>query len=85
MVPHFADAGAHGVVVSGVVDPVGGTGRTELDTAEVVLCRLRADPDQLRQRLQSRRGSFAGVEDAIAEAVRLDGSRDAEAWWTPPT
>jgi adenylylsulfate kinase-like enzyme len=79
MVAHFADAGAHGLVVSGVVGPVAGTGLTELDRAEVVLCRLRADPDELRRRLQSRRGSFAGVEDAIAAAVRLDGSRIAGA------
>ncbi|HTT92441.1 MAG TPA: AAA family ATPase, partial [Acidimicrobiales bacterium] len=79
IVAHFAATGARGVVVSGVVDPVGGTGLTELANLKVVLCRLRADPDQLRQRLQSRRGSFAGVEDAIAQAVRLDISRFAEA------
>jgi adenylylsulfate kinase-like enzyme len=78
MVAHFADAGTAGVVVSGVMDPVGGTEIAELAGVEVVLCRLRAHPDQLRQRLQSRRGSFAVVEDAIAEAVRLDGSRLAE-------
>ncbi len=74
VVANFVDAGARGVVVSGVVGPTPGTGTTGLADLEVALCRLRTGPDQLRQRLESRRGSFAGVEDALAEAVRLDSS-----------
>jgi adenylylsulfate kinase-like enzyme len=79
LVTNFADTGASAVVVSGVVDHVGGTSLTDLMDLDVALCRLRADPDRLRQRLLSRRGSFAVVEDAIAEAMKLDASRIAKA------
>lgn len=74
VVANFARAGARGVVISGVVDP-SGVALGELGSMEMTLCRLRADPDQLRERLRSRRGSQPGiVENALREAEILDGS-----------
>ena len=58
--------------------PAGGTDLAELADIDVAFCRWRADPKQLRHRIQSRRGSLARAEDAIAEAVNLDSSRLAE-------
>ncbi len=69
-----------GVVVSGVVDPVNGVDLAGLAGLDVTLCRLRADPGELHQRLHSRRGSSARVEDVIAEATALDGWRRADAF-----
>ena len=79
VVTNFAGTGACGVVVSGVVDPVDGVDLAGLAGLDVTLCRLRADPGALHQRLHSRRGSSATVQDVIAEATALDSCRRAGA------
>ena len=79
VVTNFAATGARGVVVSGVVDPVNGVDVAGLAGLDVTLYRLRADRGALRQRVLSRRGSSARVDDVIAEAVTLDGWRRADA------
>jgi hypothetical protein len=45
---------------------------------EITFCRLRADAQELRRRIESRRGSLARAEDAMVEAAALDSSPLAE-------
>ena len=56
-------AGARRVIVNGVVDPVLGVRRDLLGQAAVMVCRLRADPDEIMRR-------FAGRQRASGDDVR---------------
>ncbi|MBD7918903.1 hypothetical protein H9657_11520 [Cellulomonas sp. Sa3CUA2] len=68
LVRHLARAGARTVVVSGVLEPGSHDEVVEaLRPAAVTFCRLRADPDVLRPRLQRRYGP-QDVARALAEA-----------------
>jgi adenylylsulfate kinase-like enzyme len=71
---NFAAAGAHCLIVSGVVDPERGPEIDEHGASQVILGRLRVDPDELRARLSGRTGSGAGLDAAVEEATRLDRS-----------
>ncbi|MGH8879057.1 MAG: hypothetical protein ACRD0P_17240, partial [Stackebrandtia sp.] len=76
----FGAAGARCVVVSGVADPVNGTaGDLErLAPADVTLCRLRSDREELRARYIERGARLEVVEAALAEADALDRSDFAD-------
>ncbi len=68
----MAEAGAHIVVVSGVVNPTSmGQVVDACKGVPVVFCRVRADRAVLRERLQ-RRYSVGDVERGLAEAEQWD-------------
>lgn len=72
LVHHLARAGARTIVVSGVLDPGSHDELTKaLGPVAVTFCRLRADPDVLRPRLQRRYGP-QDVARALAEAGVCD-------------
>jgi broad-specificity NMP kinase len=70
----YRAAGARCVVVSGVVDPVRGVDAGRIPNAALVVCRLRADGDELARRLVARQGDAEWVAQALAEAEALDAS-----------
>jgi adenylylsulfate kinase-like enzyme len=70
---NFGAAGAACLVVSGVVDATRGPD-TDVVGEALVVCRLRADADQLVARLASRDRSSTDPAAAVDEAVRLDAS-----------
>jgi hypothetical protein len=74
----FSQAGARGVIVAGVVDAQRGP-RLERQLAErVTLCRLRADPDRLLERLSERPGPVAVPDEVLEEAQTLDQTTFAD-------
>lgn len=72
VVAAFQEAGARCVVVSGVVDPVGGVHPDKVPHAALTVCRLRADEEVLGQRLVARRGDDGMAAEALAEAAAMD-------------
>jgi adenylylsulfate kinase-like enzyme len=75
---NFSVAGARCLIVSGVVDPGRGPEIDELGASDVVVCRLRVDPVDLRTRLERRAGSSAQPDAAVAEADAFDHSAFAD-------
>ena len=70
LIRNFQAAGARRVIVNGVVDPALGVQRDLPELAGVMVCRLRADPDEVVRRLAGRqRGSGGDVRD-LARQVR---------------
>lgn len=67
-------AGAHCVIVNGVVDPALGVRRDLLGPAAVTVCRLRADPGEVVRRLAGRQ-PHGGDEVDAARLVREDCDR----------
>ncbi|GIG68141.1 AAA family ATPase [Phytomonospora endophytica] len=67
VLPGFRQAGARTVVVSGVVDPGTGVLTERLPGADVTVCRLRADTDELTRRFTGRRGADPGL---VGEVLR---------------
>ena len=81
MVTTFEAAGAHCVLVSGVVDEVHGV-RSYIDQipqTALTVCRLRIDHDLLAERLVSRGLRPHQVDAALREAAILDHSDFADA------
>lgn len=74
----FRAAGARCVVVSGVVDAVCGIPVELIPRAAVTLCRLRADHDELKQRLVARRAPVEQVAAVLREADDLDAGAVAD-------
>ena len=75
----FGQAGARCLVVSGVVDADRGIAARGVPRADLLVCRLRADRDELSRRLGGRPGTFARVDDALREADALDKTQFADA------
>ncbi len=74
LLTNFHGAGARCAVVSGVIDPAQGLYPDVTAHAAVTLCRLRAEPAELRARFARRRGDAALVDDALGSAWALDAS-----------
>jgi hypothetical protein len=72
VVANFRDAGARGVIVPGVTDPVRGVAADLVPQATLTTCRLRADPAELARRLAGRGGPAEDLGDARAHAEALD-------------
>ncbi|AXB42229.1 AAA family ATPase [Amycolatopsis albispora] len=72
--PHFRDAGARGLVVSGNLVTAGDLElyRARLDGAVLTLCRLRADPGVHKARFLGRGRFTELVELCLEEAATLD-------------
>ena len=82
---NFTAAGARVLIVSGVVDPVGGPDLDVLGDPRIHVARLRTDPDELRARLRLRNGQLRPVrgspdqdEGAVEFAAVLDQSGFAD-------
>jgi adenylylsulfate kinase-like enzyme len=78
VVASFAAAGARSVIVSGVVDPDRGVDDHLIPEMALVTCRLRAEPDELRQRFIGRSGNAEAADDVLQEAAALDASDRAD-------
>jgi hypothetical protein len=83
LIRNFAAAGAQRVIINGCVNPGLGVRPDLLAPASVLVCRLRADRDELAQRLTGRTPPPAGdltelVRQALEDADRLDASTFAD-------
>jgi hypothetical protein len=67
VIENYQRAGARGLIVSGIVDPVRGV------PGFVTACRLRCEPDELRRRLAERGRPNERVEEILEYACLLDG------------
>jgi adenylylsulfate kinase-like enzyme len=74
----YSVAGARCLIVSGVVDPRRGRDAESVGRGEILVCRLRADPVALVERLGARLGSVADAHSLAHEADVLDESRFTE-------
>jgi adenylylsulfate kinase-like enzyme len=83
MLVNYRAAGARGLIVNGVVDPVRGAYREVLSEAALTVCRLRADRDELARRFTERHGPGDDLQDALAgtlaDADAMDASNFADA------
>ena len=79
LISNFTNAGAGCIVVSGVVDAQRGVALGRVPRRLLTVVRLRADDDELRDRLVRRQGSLAVFDEARAEARVLETTRFADA------
>jgi adenylylsulfate kinase-like enzyme len=70
VIRNYRAAGARRVIVNGVVDPALGVERELLEHAAVMVCRLRADPDEVVWRLTGRQRGSGGDAQDLARQVR---------------
>lgn len=82
VIRNYQAAGARRVIVNGIVDPALGVHRDLLEQAAVMVCRLRADPDEVVRRLAGRQRRSGGAGGAAAqvrdECDRMDASEFAD-------
>jgi hypothetical protein len=72
LVANFQAGGARSVVVSGVVDAVRGAEVDLIPHAALTLCRLRAEPRELRHRVTSRGRPADRMDEVLRDADALD-------------
>ncbi len=70
VIRNYQAAGAQRVIVNGVVHPVLDVRRDLLKQAAVMVCRLRADPDEVVRRLAGRQPVSGGAAGDLARQVR---------------
>ena len=68
-------AGARRVIVNGVVDPALGVRRDLLEQAEITVCRLGADQDEVVRRFTGRQRGGGGEAGDLVRQVRDDCDR----------
>ncbi len=82
LIANYRAAGAHCVIVNGVIDPVQGVARELLPGAALLVCRLRADCDDVVRRFTERHGQSEDLAEllpeVVAEAVAMDASTVAD-------
>jgi predicted ABC-type ATPase len=83
VIENYQAAGARCVIVNGVVDPALGVQRDLIGQATVMVCRLRADRDEVVRRLSGRYPRSSGdLGDAVGqvrdECDRMDSSGFAD-------
>ena len=86
LVPRYRAAGACCVIVNGCLDPHGGLYSELMPHAEVTLCRLRADRDEVARRFIGRQDPINNPDDVddllkevLDEADAMDASNFADA------
>jgi predicted ABC-type ATPase len=77
LVPRYRAAGAQCVIVNGVLDPLRGLHTELMPQAEVTVCRLRADREELAQRFVGRGGQSDDLTDVLAENLDEADAMDA--------
>ena len=75
VVANFATAGAHGVVVSGVVDSAGSAIEEELGRERIISCRLDAQDEVIGARFLGRGGEQGDFAEVLADAEAMRQSR----------
>ena len=82
VIGNYRASGARCVIVNGVVDPALGARRDLIEQAEVLVCRLRADPGEVVRRLagrdQRRGGAKAAMRQVAEDCERMDASAFAD-------
>ncbi len=78
LVPRYRAAGAHYVIANGCLDPLSGVYSELMPQAEVTVCRLRADPDEVARRFTERDGASELLAEALGEADAMDASNFAD-------
>lgn len=68
----FREAGARGLIVSGIIDPARGIDASLLPHAAVTPCRLRVDRDEHLRRLAARGRPDEPLEEILQDAEDLD-------------
>ena len=69
LVPRYRAAGAHCVIANGVLDPLGGAHRELMPDADVTVCRLRADAEDLASRFTGRHGPGFDLSESLRETL----------------
>lgn len=64
--------GSRCLIAGGILDPEYGVDPAQLPNAELALCRLRADPDELARRIASRGRESDDLSDALRDDRALD-------------
>jgi adenylylsulfate kinase-like enzyme len=77
LVPRYRAAGAACVIVNGVVDPLAGVYSELMPAAELTVCRLRADPDEVARRFAGRYGAGENLDELLKQT--LDEARAMDA------
>jgi hypothetical protein len=72
MAANARDAGAAGLIVGGIVDPEHGIDLSLLPNVALTAIRLRAEPDELRRRLDVRARPGEPFDDILRDAAALD-------------
>jgi len=80
LVPRYRAAGAHCVIVNGVIDPHRDLYTTLMPQARVMFCRLRAERDELSQRLTRRDGGSDDLRESLAQALSEADAMDASSF-----
>ncbi len=81
MIRNYRAAGARRVIVNGVVDPALGMQPDLLGQAELMVCRLRADPEEVVRRFSARHQRGEGNLGEALQRVREECDRmDASAF-----
>jgi predicted ABC-type ATPase len=83
VIRNYRTAGAQRVIVNGVVDPALGVQRDLLGQAQLLVCRLRADPEEVVRRFTARHQRSGGnlaeaVQRVREECDRMDASAFAD-------
>jgi predicted ABC-type ATPase len=80
LVPRYRAAGAHYVIVNGCLDPLRGPYSDLMPQAEVTVCRLRADRDEVVRRYVSREAAASDdlIKETLDEADAMDASDFAD-------
>jgi predicted ABC-type ATPase len=77
LVLRYRAAGAYCVIANGVLDPLRGVHSELMPQAEVTVCRLRADRDEVGRRLTGRNGPGDDVDEWLRESLDEADAMDA--------
>jgi hypothetical protein len=77
LVPRYRAAGACCVIANGVLDPLRGLHSELMSQAEVTVCRLRADTDEIVRRYAGRQGPGDDLDELLEETLDEADAMDA--------
>jgi broad-specificity NMP kinase len=77
LVLRYRAAGAYCVIANGVLDPLRGLHSELMPQAEVTVCRLRADRDEVARRLTGRHGPDDDLDQWLKESLDEADAMDA--------
>jgi hypothetical protein len=69
LVPRYRGAGAHCVIVNGVLDPLRRVHTELMPHAGVTVCRLRAEADEIADRFTGRHGTDGDLDELLRETL----------------